>query len=214
MRTSKLVALAAAAVFALSATAACGSDSGKDTAAPASTTAAATTMAAAPTSAAAMADAPFGAGCAAVPTDPANAGSFTAMAKVPVGTAAAGNPVLKTLVTAATKANLVDSLNNLPAGTVFAPTDAAFAKIPQADLAKVLADNKTLTSILTYHVVPEKLTPAQLAGAHKTLQGTELNVTGSGTSFTVNGASMVICGNVQTANAIVYIVDTVLMPKA
>jgi uncharacterized surface protein with fasciclin (FAS1) repeats len=214
MRAFKLVAVAAAVAFALSATAACGSsDDGNDTAAPASTTGAPTTMAA-PTSAAPMADAPFGAGCAAVPTDPANAGSFTAMAKVPVGTAAAGNPVLKTLVTAATKANLVDSLNNLPAGTVFAPTDAAFAKIPQADLAKVLADNKTLTGILTYHVVPQKLTPAQLAGSHKTLQGTELAVTGSGTSFTVNGASMVICGNVQTANAVVYIVDTVLMPKA
>ncbi len=213
MRAFKLVAVAAAAVFALSATAACGSSDDNEAAAPATTTGAATTMAA-PTSAAAMSDAPFGAGCAAVPTDPANAGSFTAMAKVPVGTAAAGNPVLKTLVTAAKQANLVDTLNTLPAGTVFAPTDAAFAKIPQADLAKVLADNKTLTGILTYHVIGEKLTPAQLAGTHKTVQGTELTVTGSGTSFTVNGASMVICGNVQTANAVVYIIDTVLMPKA
>ncbi|GAA3249379.1 fasciclin domain-containing protein [Dactylosporangium siamense] len=209
----RAVSLAAALMLVLAGTAACGSSDDKDTAAPAMTTGAATTMAA-PTSAAAMADAPFGAGCAAVPTDPANAGSFTAMAKVPVGTAAAGNPVLKTLVTAAKQANLVDTLNTLPAGTVFAPTDAAFAKIPQADLAKVLADNKTLTSILTYHVIGEKLTPAQLAGTHKTVQGTDLTVTGSGTSFTVNGASMVVCGNVQTANAIVYIVDTVLMPKA
>ncbi|MEV0268014.1 fasciclin domain-containing protein [Hamadaea sp. NPDC050747] len=155
----------------------------------------------------------FGPGCAAVPTDPANPGSFDAMAKVPVATAAAGNPMLSTLVTAVQKANLGDTLNSAQAITVFAPTNDAFAKIPKADLDKVLADNATLTKILTYHVVSGKLAPDQLAGTHKTLQGGDLTVTGSGTDFTVNGTAKVVCGNVQTANATVYIIDSVLMPK-
>ncbi|GAA0937028.1 fasciclin domain-containing protein [Virgisporangium aurantiacum] len=154
----------------------------------------------------------FGAGCAAVPTDPMNPGSFDAMAKVPVATAASGNPVLSTLVTAVKKANLVDSLNSAQGVTVFAPTNDAFAKIPKADLDKVLADNATLTKILTFHVVPGKLSPEQLAGSHKTLQGGTVTVTGSGTDFMVGNAT-VVCGNVLTANATVYIIDTVLMPS-
>jgi len=212
MLRTKLVAVAAAAAFALSLTA-CGSDDATDTAAPATTGASmAPTMA--PSSSAPMSTTQFGAGCAGVPTDPANPGSFDAMARVPVATAASGNPLLSTLVAAVTKANLGDTLNTAKDVTVFAPTNDAFAKIPKADLDKVLADSKTLTSILTYHVVSGKLTPEQLAGTHKTLQGTDVTVAGSGTSFTVNGASMVVCGNVQTANATVYIIDTVLMPKA
>src|SRR5689334_8339251 len=155
----------------------------------------------------------FGAGCAAVPTDASNPGSFDAMAKVPVATAASGNPLLSTLVTAVKKANLVDSLNNAQGITVFAPTYDAFAKIPKADLDKVLADNATLTKILTYHVVPGKLTPAQLAGSHKPLQGGTVTVAGSGTDFTVGTSAKVVCGNVSTANATVYIIDSVLMPS-
>ncbi|GAB7045729.1 hypothetical protein JCM9534A_08550 [Catenuloplanes indicus JCM 9534] len=149
-----------------------------------------------------------------MPTDPANAGSFQAMAQVPVATAASGNPLLTTLVSAVKQAGLVDSLNSAPALTVFAPVDDAFGKIPKADLDKVLADKKQLTDILTYHVVSGKLAPADLAGTHTTLQGGELTVAGSGESFTVNGNAAVVCGNVQTANATVYIIDTVLMPKS
>jgi uncharacterized surface protein with fasciclin (FAS1) repeats len=156
----------------------------------------------------------FGAGCAAVPTDASNPGSFTAMAKVPVATAASGNPVLSTLVGAVTEAGLVDSLNSAPALTVFAPANSAFAKIPQDTLNGVLADEAVLTEILTYHVVPGRLSPDQLAGTHTTLEGEQLTVAGSGTSFTVDGSSSVVCGNVETANATVYIVDTVLMPPA
>lgn len=155
----------------------------------------------------------FGAGCAAVPADASNPGSFDAMSKVPVATAASGNPLLSTLVTAVKKANLVDSLNSAAGITVFAPTNDAFAKIPAADLDKVLADNATLTKILTYHVVPGKLAPSQLAGKHKTLQGSEVTVAGSGTDFTVGTAAKVVCGNVSTANATVYIIDSVLMPS-
>ena len=212
MRATKFTALAATALFAISLTA-CGSDSddkdGTAAAAPTTTTAA-PTMSPTP---AVDTMATFGAGCAAVPTDPANAGSFEAMAQVPVATAASGNPLLSTLVTAVKKAGLVDSLNSADGITVFAPTNDAFGKIPEATLNKVLADKKTLTSILTYHVVAGKLTPADLAGTHKTLQGDEVTVEGSGTDLTVNEAS-IICGNVQTANATVYIIDSVLMPKS
>ncbi|GIF04747.1 fasciclin domain-containing protein [Actinoplanes siamensis] len=216
MRATKLTALTAATVFAISLSA-CGSDS--DDSNSGGTTAAAPTMTSAvPSTAPGIGGTDmvnFGPGCAAVPTDPANAGSFEAMGKVPVATAASGNPLLSTLVTAVKKAGLVDSLNSADGVTVFAPTNDAFAKIPKATLDKVLADKKTLTSILTYHVVPGKLTPADLAGTHKTLQGQELTVTGSGENFKVGtDSASVVCGNVQTANANVYIIDSVLMPKS
>jgi uncharacterized surface protein with fasciclin (FAS1) repeats len=156
--------------------------------------------------------APFGAGCAAVPAS--GAGSFAGMAQDPVATAASHNPALSTLVTAVEKAGLADTLNSAKDITVFAPTNAAFAKIPKATLDSVLNNKAELTKILTYHVVPSRLSPSQLAGTHKTLEGSTLTVTGSGEQFTVNGTSMVVCGDVQTANATVYIVDTVLMPKS
>ncbi|MBB2947155.1 putative surface protein with fasciclin (FAS1) repeats [Actinoplanes lutulentus] len=210
MRTYKIAAVSATVLFSLAMTA-CGSSDSDADAAPAATMA--PTMAA--SSAPAMTSMTnFGPGCAAVPTDPANAGSFQAMAQVPVATAASGNPLLSTLVSAVKQADLVDSLNTAEAVTVFAPTNDAFGKIPEADLKKVLADKKTLTSVLTYHVVPGKLTPADLAGTHKTLEGDELTVSGSGEDFTVDGSAAVICGNVQTANANVYIIDSVLMPKS
>jgi uncharacterized surface protein with fasciclin (FAS1) repeats len=153
----------------------------------------------------------FGAACSAVPKD--GKGSFTGMATDPVATAASNNPLLSTLVTAVQTAGLVDTLNSAPEVTVFAPVNDAFAKIPEADLKAVLADKPTLTKILTNHVVAGKLSPDQIAGTHETLAGTELTVTGSGDKFTVGKESaQVLCGNVPTANATVYIVDTVLMP--
>nr|WP_323095240.1 fasciclin domain-containing protein [Intrasporangium sp. YIM S08009] len=153
----------------------------------------------------------FGAGCAAVPKD--GKGSFNGMATDPVATAASNNPLLSTLVTAVKTAGLVDTLNSAPEVTVFAPVNDAFAKIPAADLKKVLADKPTLTKILTNHVVAGKLSPDQLAGDHKTLAGTTITVKGSGENFTVGKAdAKIICGNVPTANATVYIIDGVLMP--
>ncbi|OEJ27732.1 fasciclin [Streptomyces agglomeratus] len=157
-------------------------------------------------------DKPFGPGCASVPED--GAGSFDGMAKDPVATAASNNPALSTLVTAVKKAGLVDTLNSVENITVFAPTNDAFAKIPKADLDKVLNDKATLTKILTYHVVGQKLTPKQLEnGSYETLQKGMLTTSGSGESYKVNDAANVVCGNVPTANATVYIIDTVLMPK-
>ncbi|MFF3020704.1 fasciclin domain-containing protein, partial [Streptomyces sp. NPDC057939] len=157
-------------------------------------------------------DKPFGAACAGVPAD--GAGSFDGMAKDPVATAASNNPALSTLVTAVKQAGLVDTLNNAKDITVFAPTNDAFAKIPKADLDKVLADKATLTKILTYHVVGQKLTPKQLEnGSFETLQKGMVTTAGSADAYKVNDTSNVVCGNVKTANANVYIVDTVLMPK-
>ncbi|HEY0543704.1 MAG TPA: fasciclin domain-containing protein [Actinoallomurus sp.] len=168
--------------------------------------------AAAPTSSApAMSDKPFGAGCSAVPTS--GKGSFSGMSADPVATAASNNPALSTLVTAVKKAGLVDTLNSAQNITVFAPDNDAFKKIPAKTLKKVLADKKTLSSILTYHVVGQKVAPSGLAsGDFKTLQGGMVTTSGSGESYKVNDAN-VVCGNVQTANATVYIIDSVMMPK-
>ncbi|MEV7443897.1 fasciclin domain-containing protein [Streptomyces sp. NPDC091204] len=157
-------------------------------------------------------DQPFGPACAGVPSE--GAGSFDGMAKDPVATAASNNPALSTLVTAVKQAGLVDTLNNAKDITVFAPTNDAFAKIPKADLDKVLADKELLTKILTYHVVGRELAPKQLEnGSFETLQKGTVTTKGSGEAYKVNGTAAVVCGNVKTANANVYIIDTVLMPK-
>ncbi|MFD5901223.1 fasciclin domain-containing protein [Streptomyces microflavus] len=156
---------------------------------------------------------PFGPACASVPKE--GAGSLEGMAKDPVATAASNNPELSTLVSAVQKAGLMDTLNNAENITVFAPTNDAFDKIPQADLNALLNDKEELTKVLTYHVVGEKLTTKQLEdGTYKTLQGSDLTVKGSGTDFTVNDSSKIVCGNVPTANATVNLVDTVLMPTS
>jgi uncharacterized surface protein with fasciclin (FAS1) repeats len=143
------------------------------------------------------------------------AGSFSGMATAPVATAASANPVLSTLVAAVKKAGLVDTLNSAQNITVFAPDNAAFAKIPAATLDKVLDNKAELTKILTYHVASGRYAPAQLATgtAIKTLEGSTVTPAMANGTYTVNGAG-VVCGNVQTANATVYIIDTVLMPPS
>lgn len=207
------LALATAAVLPFALTACSDSDSAKDTAAgPAADASTAASSPASDASGATTMDSPFGPACSGVPKE--GAGSFDGMAKDPVATAASNNPALSTLVAAVKQAGLVDTLNNAKDITVFAPTNDAFAKIPKADLDKVLADKATLTKILTYHVVGEKLTPKQLEnGSFATLETGKVTTAGSGESYKVNGTSNVVCGNVPTANATVYIVDTVLMPK-
>ncbi|MBF9067187.1 fasciclin domain-containing protein [Streptacidiphilus fuscans] len=208
--TSKHTVLAAAAAAALAATlSACSSGISSAAGSPAPVSASAP---ASPASGSGLGMQPFGSGCSAVPTS--GAGSFSGMAQDPVATAASHNPALSTLVTAVEKAGLVDTLNSAQNITVFAPANSAFAKIPTATLNSVLNNKAELTKILSYHVVPGQLSPTQLAGTHKTLEGSNLTVTGSGEKFTVNGTSMVVCGDVHTANATVYIVDTVLMPKS
>ncbi|MFD7643978.1 fasciclin domain-containing protein [Kitasatospora sp. NPDC059795] len=207
-----LTALLAAGALALT-LGACSSSGGSSSSSAASSAASSSAaMSGSTASTAAMGDQPFGTACAAVPKD--GAGSFTGMAKDPVATAASNNPLLSTLVAAVKQAGLVDTLNSAQNITVFAPTNDAFAKIPKADLEALLADKAKLTKVLTYHVAPDRLAPNALAGTHKTLEGGDLTVTGSEPDFTVNGSSKVLCGNVQTANATVYIVDTVLMPTS
>ena len=205
--------LAAAALSLSFGLAACSSDDSSTTASDPTSSAAAPSSDA-PTSEAADASAgTFGPGCAAVPTS--GDGSFNGMATAPVATAASANPLLKTLVAAVTKAGLVDTLNSADALTVFAPTDDAFAKIPTKTLNAVLADKATLTKILTHHVIGGQLSPDQLAGDHDTLAKDTLTVDGSGENFTVAGDNAkVLCGNIPTANATVYVIDTVLMPTA
>ena len=212
-RTTGLAALALTATFTFAACGSSDSDSGDAAADAPSSSAPAESPAESPSEDAAT-DAgaqTFGDGCAAVPTE--GDGSFNGMATEPVATAASANPLLKTLVAAVTKDGLVDTLNSAEGITVFAPTDDAFAKIPKKDLDAVLADKATLTKILTYHVVPGQLTPEQLAGTHKTLEGEKLTIKGSGEDFTAGaGNAAVICGNVRTANATVYVIDSVMMP--
>ena len=162
-----------------------------------------------------MAAGPTGAACAAVPTD--GEGSVSGMADDPVGTAATNNPLLSTLVAAVSAAGLVDTLNTGGPFTVFAPINTAFAKIDPATLEGVLADTETLTGILTYHVVPEQLSGADLAagGTFATVNGAELTVADVNGTLVVNGgAAAVLCGDVPTANATVFLIDSVLMPPA
>jgi uncharacterized surface protein with fasciclin (FAS1) repeats len=148
---------------------------------------------------------------------PDGAGSVEGMAQDPVAVAAGNNPLLKTLTAAVSgqlnpKVDLVDTLNG-DEFTVFAPVDQAFAAVPKATVTKLSKDADLLSTILTYHVVPGQIAPSDIAGKHKTVEGEELEVTGSGDSLKVNGAS-VICGGVQTANATVYLIDTVMMPPS
>jgi uncharacterized surface protein with fasciclin (FAS1) repeats len=159
-----------------------------------------------------------GPGCAAyAEAVPDGDGSIEGMSADPVAVAASNNPLLTTLTAAVSgqlnpEVNLVDTLNG-DEFTVFAPVDDAFAKIDPATIESLKTDSATLTSILTYHVVPGRIEPADIAGTHTTVQGADVEVTGSGDAWMVNDAN-VICGGVQTANATVYLIDSVLMPPA
>ena len=153
----------------------------------------------------------YGEGCSAVPTD--GAGSFDGMATEPVATAASNNPLLKTLVKAVGEADLVDTLNSAPEVTVFAPTDDAFAEIPKKDLNALLGKKQQLTTVLTHHVVEGKLAPEDLSGELDTLAGDTLMINGEGEEATIGSEKAnVLCGNIPTANATVYVIDSVLMP--
>ena len=210
MRYKFLGVAAIAGTLALGA-AACSSSgsSAASAASPKATAEAPAAQPAASTSGSAMA--PFGPGCSSVPAS--GKGSFTGMSTAPVATAASSNPLLSTLVTAVTKAGLVDTLNSAPGITVFAPDNAAFAKIPTATLNSVLGNKAELTKILTYHVASGHITPAELASGKpiKTLEGSTVMPSKMGSSYEVNSVP-VVCGDVQTANATVYIIGSVLMP--
>ena len=122
----------------------------------------------------------------------------------------AGN--FKTLVTALQAAGLVDTLKSPGPFTVFAPTDAAFAKVPKAQLDALLADKAKLSAVLTYHVVPGKVMAADVkAGQVKTVQGSSLTVATTG-GVTVDNAK-VTTADIEADNGVIHVIDTVVMPK-
>ena len=198
---------------------ACGSDDSAGSSASADTSSSAESSEATESSAMPASDEPFGAGCSAVPTE--GEGSFAGMTDDPVATAASNNPALSTLVQAVTAANLGDTLNTTDDITVLAPANPAFEAVPADALNACWPTPRQLTAVLTHHVIPGRLTPEELAGTHTTLNNDEVTIEGAGEDFTiamegtvVGMEATVICGNVQTANATVYIIDQVLAPPA
>lgn len=163
---------------------------------------------------------PVGPGCADFATAvPDGEGSVEGMSDDPVAVAASNNPILTTLTAAVSgevnpDVDLVDTLNG-DEFTVFAPVDDAFAAdVDAATLETLSTDAELLSSILTYHVVPGQIAPADLAGTTQTtVQGGTVEIAGEPDMLTVNGAN-VICGGVTTANATVYLIDGVLMPTS
>ncbi|MCB5227623.1 fasciclin domain-containing protein [Alishewanella sp. 16-MA] len=125
---------------------------------------------------------------------------------------AAGN--FTTLVTAVKAADLVDTLKSEGPFTVFAPNDAAFAKIPAADLNALVANKEALTSVLTYHVVAGKVMAADVVKLTKatTVQGQDLAIEVKDGKVYVNGAQ-VIATDIKTSNGVIHVLDTVVMPK-
>ena len=215
---TRSMGLAALALTASMGLAACGSEDADTSASDDTTSSATPSESETPTesetpSEEPAADGPFGPGCAGVPTS--GEGSVEGMADDPVATAASNNPLLKTLVAAVSgqvnpDVNLVDTLNGSEF-TVFAPVDDAFAKLDAATVEALSQPENAelLSSILTYHVVPGQILPADLTGDLTTVEGDTVTISGSGDMLKVNDSN-VICGGVHTANATVYLIDTVL----
>ena len=142
------------------------------------------------------------------------------MVNDPVATAASNNPLLQTLVAAVGAVDgLGDTLNSQEALTVFAPFEGAFAEIPPEALQGLLdeaakkADKSTLYTVLANHVLPANDDPAAVVGDQDTLAGGTLTVEGDESGMTVSDGTVtanVICGNIPTANATVYVIDKVL----
>ena len=142
----------------------------------------------------------IGAGCADYAAmHPSGPASVTGMSSVPVAVAASNNPELTTLTSAVSgklnpKVNLVDTLNG-GQYTVFAPTDAAFNKLPADTIDQLKTNADLLKSILTYHVVPGQLSPDQVDGSHNCVQGAPVNVTGGGNGLKVDNAGLVVAAS-------------------
>ena len=217
-RTSRAALIAALSAVAI-AGAACGDD---DTSTSESTTTTSTTSAPATTTTSEEAEAataaPVGPGCAQYAEQvPSGPGSLESMATEPLTVDASNSPLLTTL-TAAVSGQLnpeVDLTGILDGGefTLFAPVDSAFAALDPATVESLKTDSATLNTILTYHALPGRIAPDDIAGTFATVEGSDVTVTRDGDDITVNEAS-VICGGVQTANATVYLIDQVLMPPA
>lgn len=153
----------------------------------------------------------FGPACSKLPQGD-TPGSLNAMGPEPVATAASTNPVLTKLV-AAVKAvpGLADTLNSTDKITVFAPADDAFAALGDATFKQLAAAPDKLGPILQHHVVAMRYDAKGLiaAGSVKPLAGGDIQIQGSGDSMTIGGAH-VLCGNIPTKNATVFVIDKVL----
>lgn len=154
----------------------------------------------------------FGPGC----TDASEGeeGGFEDMEQEPVATAIAANPELSTFSDAIEQAGMAETLDSEEDITVFAPSNEAFDALPQEELDAMMADQDQLTDLVNYHVVEGQQAPEDLEeGTFTSLQGEDVTVSGSGEEFTVGDEAQVVCGNVPTTNATVYVVDGVLMPS-
>jgi uncharacterized surface protein with fasciclin (FAS1) repeats len=201
-----LAAGAVAGVVAVTA-AACGSSA--PAAAPAASPAA-SHQAASPSPSMTESSAAIGTDCGMIPA--VGMGSMHGMASEPVVTAARHNPLLTTLASEVQKAGLTGTLDSAGSITVFAPDNQAFAKLTQHDMT-MMSGAAELARILKYHVVTGRVTPAELSSGMtlKTLEGSQLRTSKMGSTYEVNSAA-ITCGNLHTANATVYIINTVLMP--
>lgn len=134
-------------------------------------------------------------------------------AKSDIVDTAVGAGQFNTLAKALTAAGLVDTLKGPGPFTVFAPTDAAFAKIPADKLNALLADKAALTKVLTYHVVPGTVMATDVkSGAVKSVQGQALNVIAAPSGVTVNNAK-VIKTDIVATNGVIHVIDTVVLPN-
>jgi len=149
--------------------------------------------------------------------------TLSACASTPVATTpknivqvASENGNFNTLVTAVKAAGLVETLQGEGPFTVFAPTDAAFAKLPAGTVESLLANKEALTSILTYHVLSGKTVASDITrnnGAMpSTVNGQQLNITVRDGKVYVNGAQVVIA-DVQASNGVIHVIDAVLLPS-
>jgi uncharacterized surface protein with fasciclin (FAS1) repeats len=129
---------------------------------------------------------------------------------------AVGNPDFSTLVAALKAAGLVDTLSGAGPFTVFAPTNAAFAKLPSGTLDNLLKpENKAqLTAILTYHVVPGKVLAADVVKltSAKTVQGGEVAISVDASTVKVDGAN-VVATDIAGSNGVIHVIDSVILPK-
>jgi uncharacterized surface protein with fasciclin (FAS1) repeats len=122
-------------------------------------------------------------------------------------------PALSQLSVTTALAGLGNDFSGLQEATVFAPTDSAFRALGLTRGRELLTNPSAAADVLRYHVVPERLAPENLAGEHRTLSGQTIEIAGSGDDFTVNDTAKITCGNLQTQNASIYLVDHVLQPS-
>lgn len=201
--------LAAAALSALLPLAVAGCSTREDLPTPpdASTTAVESPAAATPVES----DQPFGAQCPELPAT--GNGSLRDIRQQEWFTAIASLPALSQLSVITNVVQIRQDLASQQEVTVFAPDNVAFAALSPSRATQILTDPGKAADLLRYHVVPGRLGPDAVAGTHQTLNGQSLQVTGSGTSFSVDDRAKVVCGNIQAGNATIYIIDRVLAPS-